>query len=563
MSLTSATGNAIIYSLYPTTAVAIFCPNAYTGYGVFSPASYSVYKSLGGSVTLNVQRQGDTTSRLSAYYYTSDGSAYAQTDYTGVTASWLWAAGDSSAKQITIPIAQSAVNTGPKTFTVTVVSYGVTSTIQTATVNILDLPYEQWVRKWWAGALPTPQPPLSGGQPSASLFAKFSLSETTGTTAAGANASGATVSSGNYTRSGAGSFVLGQPGPQPPKFAGFSATNTCAAFNANGSGLTLTIPGISSVYAYNSFLNGGYLNAGTLNGLNSLTKGFTVTAWVKTTTNNIIMALMGSNNITTAFQVFLNENEFGQVAPDNILFVLRADNGDQLSDSVPLSGLPTGKLTDGNWHQLAIVVPSPGPGVYANFYFDGSPVGVLNEYGNDGLQKSDTFVNVFNPQLDIGASSEWARGVDSFFNGSIDEVVFYTTSLSSAGIASLYLSAVSAPVSTADPAASAPSVVNGSGVANLLAYAIGLSPFASAQPYLPTATIENDYLNLNFPRLRSATDITYHVQASPDLQNWSEIWNSTGYQPGGTDQNLLLQVPDTVTVSSTNRRFLRLQITHP
>jgi uncharacterized protein (TIGR03790 family) len=785
VSLSSPSSTATADPLYQLMQVTICNNNDHYGTLSFAPASYSVYKNGGGSVTLNVQRTGSNVGTTDAIYSTSNGSALAGTDYTATSGTLTWANGDSSTKQISVPITQSTINTGPKTFTVSMVAntYSITGyLLSTATVNILDLPYEQWVRQWFGSYFPAQQPVYSSFNQAiqnTSPFVYFPLNETSGNTATGFNASGTAVVTGTYSVSGAstggspgaqglqtsiltgsgsanpgsavalntaaaytvsldlgnrpnfvpsgnsvivnliagntvigtqtfapqtvapsggwanasftipsstltanysalngqslsiqllntsspsthldftnlsvtssvsgkiflddfseftstlqtglsytagipaytsalntiawrpfnpavinagyyfgvdlsttngyssnpgdttstvsayvtggagvvigvGSYALGGPGPQSPQFPGFSSTNTAVSFGAGGASQTPSGPYAVTLPIFN---NGASLNVGTLNGFSSyLTKGFSVSAWVKTTTNNKVMALMGCNNLSgvTTFQVLLNEDANGELAPDNILLYLRADNYfDSFFNSVPLTGLPTGKLSDGNWHQITLVMPPVSAnGTYATFYFDGSPVSQLNELGNSNLLSTDTFAN-FNAGLCIGASYEGTGSVDSYFNGSLDAVSFYATTLSSSQISNIY----QAEPPTADPTVSAPSAdANGDGVSNLLAYALGLSPYTTAQPYLPVGSIQNNYLTLDFPYQQSAIDITYHVQASNDLHNWTEVWNSTGYQPTGNSSGTTLTIPDTVPISSANQRFMRLEITQP
>ena len=57
------------------------------------------------------------------------------------------------------------------------------------------------------------------------------------------------------------------------------------------------------------------------------------------------------------------------------------------------------------------------------------------------------------------------------------------------------------------------------GIPNLLKYALGLSPLQNARNQLPQPTSSNGILSLTFPAAH--TDVTYSVQASTDLINWS------------------------------------------
>jgi hypothetical protein len=104
----------------------------------------------------------------------------------------------------------------------------------------------------------------------------------------------------------------------------------------------------------------------------------------------------------------------------------------------------------------------------------------------------------------------------------------------------------------------------GDGVSNLLAYAMGLSPFQAKPPgALPMVSINNGKLQISFPWQKSAADITYNVQASGDLSTWSMLWTSGTATFVGPGPGAIVTVPDTVTLSGTNCRFMRLQVTRP
>jgi hypothetical protein len=94
-------------------------------------------------------------------------------------------------------------------------------------------------------------------------------------------------------------------------------------------------------------------------------------------------------------------------------------------------------------------------------------------------------------------------------------------------------------------------------------YALGLNPDLPATSGLPRVSASNGLLSITFTRVKSDTDITYHVQGSADLKTWTEIWNSLNVAYGG-GANPTQQV----TVTDTNgpqsgRKFLRLDVTQP
>lgn len=83
----------------------------------FDSAEYSV-SNTAGHVTLTVVRTNGTSGSCSVNYATSNGTAYAGTDYTSATGALSWADGESAAKTITIAIANNGAISN-KTFAVT------------------------------------------------------------------------------------------------------------------------------------------------------------------------------------------------------------------------------------------------------------------------------------------------------------------------------------------------------------------------------------------------------------------------------------------------------------
>ena len=124
---------------------------------------------------------------------------------------------------------------------------------------------------------------------------------------------------------------------------------------------------------------------------------------------------------------------------------------------------------------------------------------------------------------------------------------------------------------TADP--------NGDGVTNLMAYALGLNPTVQSANALPKVAIKNyadvPYAYITFHRSSLATDLTYIVQASSDLVDWTQVLATSAggaatTGPGfvsetGPAPTFLVEVRDTQPVNTTtgSRRFLRLKVTSP
>jgi len=111
---------------------------------------------------------------------------------------------------------------------------------------------------------------------------------------------------------------------------------------------------------------------------------------------------------------------------------------------------------------------------------------------------------------------------------------------------------------------------NQAGIKNLIAYALGANPYTAALGLLPTSGTASvsgtKYLTLNFKRNTAATDITYTVQGSSDLINWSTISSYGGgvWTPSAnvTDAAGVVSVQDTMPMNSSPKRLMRLQVTH-
>jgi len=106
---------------------------------------------------------------------------------------------------------------------------------------------------------------------------------------------------------------------------------------------------------------------------------------------------------------------------------------------------------------------------------------------------------------------------------------------------------------------------SGDGLANLVKYALGLNPMVPASPnQLPVGSVQQsggqNHLMLTIPRAAQATNVTYIVEVSSDLQNWS---SGPPYTVTLTNTPTLLVVRDNTPVPTAAERFMRLQITNP
>jgi len=136
---------------------------------------------------------------------------------------------------------------------------------------------------------------------------------------------------------------------------------------------------------------------------------------------------------------------------------------------------------------------------------------------------------------------------------------------------STWQSSVFTAAQLADPAISGDSAdPAGDAIPNLLKYALNLNPFIVGDGGLPVASIvttgSGNYLTLTYTQVLSATDITYTVQVSTDLQNWN---SGSGYTDppvtsGSSDGVIqLYNVQAAQPVDATPEQFIRLQVTGP
>jgi hypothetical protein len=98
------------------------------------------------------------------------------------------------------------------------------------------------------------------------------------------------------------------------------------------------------------------------------------------------------------------------------------------------------------------------------------------------------------------------------------------------------------------------------GLSNLLEYALATDPHVlSAQPLslTSTSTLNFDETRLQVSFLRARPELTYAVEASPNLATWTTLATN----PGAVGQQVT--VADSEPLSASSRRFLRLRVAAP
>jgi hypothetical protein len=95
---------------------------------------------------------------------------------------------------------------------------------------------------------------------------------------------------------------------------------------------------------------------------------------------------------------------------------------------------------------------------------------------------------------------------------------------------------------------------DGDGLTNVVEYALGLNPTTAGTAGWPTAQTVGGNLIYRYNKDNSKSDISYQVEASTDLENWSPV-DSTLNGPGGTIETWAATIPmDGV------KKFVRLRI---
>jgi hypothetical protein len=524
-----------------------------------------------GSVSLPVRRSAPFKGPLTISYSTENISAVGGQDFTTVNGTLTWADGDTTDKQIIVPILSDNLIEGDEQFKATLSEpSGTTPTtlgkVKVCTVTVKDAPYQQWQKDQWPASVPTVAiySDYAAALKAKSPMLQFPLNETSGTLVAGLNANGTTMANGTLTKNGTGNYTLGQPGPRPLLWPGLPSTNTALSFTT-GNSVTGTPPYFTG--------NGASLNCGTANGLGSkLGSGFTVSMFIKTSITNREMIIAGgqlTGTYPTTFFVSLNRlHGTTSTATPHAVRIYMAPQGVSpftynLDYSVVFENTPTGSICDGQWHHLAITVPPFSISGYSNnprFYFDGEEVNALNVRGSESIDGSATFSDFSDTGFRLGADGS-ATPI-KFFNGALDEFCFFSRVLSQQDIREISLAQPTSPPPSFMADSANPS---GDGVSNLMKYALGLNPLTKASE-ADLASIQpktNNTVDFNFTRMRDATDIIYRVERRWDLMSgsWTEVYSSSGDPFGSTDPSMTESL--NFDLQGNPKAFFRLKITRP
>jgi hypothetical protein len=117
VSLTGIASGSATLGATTATLVTISDNDSAPGTIALSSGTYSVSEAV-GTATFSVLRTGGSSGSVSVNYTTQDGTAAAGTDYTAASGTLTWAAGDATAKTISVPLVDEKLTSGSKTFNV-------------------------------------------------------------------------------------------------------------------------------------------------------------------------------------------------------------------------------------------------------------------------------------------------------------------------------------------------------------------------------------------------------------------------------------------------------------
>ncbi len=103
---------------------------------------------------------------------------------------------------------------------------------------------------------------------------------------------------------------------------------------------------------------------------------------------------------------------------------------------------------------------------------------------------------------------------------------------------------------------------NRTGVSALAAYAFGVNPLAPDRTQLPAITVVGGYLQISYPRWKSASDLAYLVEVSSDLQKWDSgpAFTQTVLTTAIDSTRERVVERDLTAFTTTARRFIRIRL---
>ena len=214
-----------------------------------------------------------------------------------------------------------------------------------------------------------------------------------------------------------------------------SGTSTYDAFNNYnggiiGSGYILGQPGIINT-AYNFTGTNSYVNITTIPITTFGTGNFTMSAWVRTNTSNVInQQFIGQSStagLTPYFGFTLRDSNFQNNNPSGAVSFHMNDPSASPTDADAISTVP---INDNNWHFLVGEKISNTTGNFVTLYLDGNLIDTMQINGN-------TNESLLNNVFAIGGNAGSSVG-PNFFYGTINNVGIWNRSLSSDEILQLY-----------------------------------------------------------------------------------------------------------------------------
>jgi hypothetical protein len=192
--------------------------------------------------------------------------------------------------------------------------------------------------------------------------------------------------------------------------------------------------------------------------------------------------------------------------------------------------------------------------------------GTSGAFATIGTASGSTTTFIDTSSLNASTSYQYRiLAVNSFGTSAGSNTVTVTTSASTAASGTSFASWQSKYFTAeqlADATISGPTEdPYGSGVANLLAYALQLDPATARPTDVPQPVITNGHLTVTYFIPNSITDITYIVEVSPDLMNWNSGAGYTQTTSSVTSANGTTITVQDVTAATVQKHFMRLRVT--